>query len=158
MNLEMKSFILMLILSFFLQGLILSNALRAQKNVEDESCSIALGNLRSEVIKLRNEALEKDKILISLVSKVKEDEARYNAQAKAEIEDLQKKLVEANENFAVAKASQEFSEWSRTRLEKNVEELRESKERCFEKSLDCVKKLKTSFAKVGAYSSEENFI
>jgi hypothetical protein len=45
-----------------------------------------------------------------------------------------------------------------TRLEKNVEELRESKERCFEKSLDCVKKLKTSFAKVDAYSSEENFI
>jgi hypothetical protein len=37
-------------------------------------------------------------------------------------------------------------------------ELRESKERCFEKSLDCVKKLKTSFSKVGAYSSEENFI
>jgi hypothetical protein len=53
---------------------------------------------------------------------------------------------------------QEISEWSNTRLEKNVEELRESKERCFEKSLDCVRKLKTSFAKVGAYSSEENFI
>jgi hypothetical protein len=35
----------MLILSFFLQGLILSNALRAQKNAEDESCTIALGNL-----------------------------------------------------------------------------------------------------------------
>jgi hypothetical protein len=63
----------------FLQGLILSIALRAQKNAEDESCMIALGNLRSEVIQLRNEALEKDKILISLVSKVKEDEARYNA-------------------------------------------------------------------------------
>jgi hypothetical protein len=75
----MKSFILMLILSFFLQGLILSNALRAQKNAEDESYIIALGNLRSEVIQLRNEALEKDKILISLVSKVKEDEAKYNA-------------------------------------------------------------------------------
>jgi hypothetical protein len=58
----------------------------------------------------------------------------------------------------VAKASQEISEWSKTRLEQNVEELRESKERCFEKSLDCVKKLKTSFAKVGAYSCEENFI
>jgi hypothetical protein len=28
----------------------------------------------------------------------------------------------------------------------------------FEKSLDCVNKLKTSFSKVGAYSSEENFI
>jgi hypothetical protein len=37
-------------------------------------------------------------------------------------------------------------------------EFRESKERCFEKSLDCMKKLKTSFAKVGAYSSKENFI
>jgi hypothetical protein len=34
----------------FSQGLILSNALRAQKNAEDESCTIALGNLRSEVI------------------------------------------------------------------------------------------------------------
>jgi hypothetical protein len=51
-----------------LQGLILSNALRAQKNIEDEGCIIALNNLRSEVIELRNEGLEKDKILISLVS------------------------------------------------------------------------------------------
>jgi hypothetical protein len=116
---------------------------------------------RSEVIILRNKALEKDKILLSLVDKVKEDETRFNTQSeiyKAKIEDLRKKLAKANENFAVAKASQEISEWSKTRLEKNVEELRESKERCFEKSLDCVKKLKTSFAKVGAYSSEENFI
>jgi hypothetical protein len=43
-------------------------------------------------------------------------------------------------------------------LEKNVKELRESKERCYEKSLDCAKKLKDSFAKVGAYSSEQKFI
>jgi cell division septum initiation protein DivIVA len=77
-----------------------------------------------------------------LVDKVREDEAKFNTQSetyKAEIEDLRKKLAEANENFAVAKASQEISEWSKTRLEKNVEELCESKERCFEKSLDCVK-------------------
>jgi hypothetical protein len=72
-----------LILSFSLQGLILSNALRAQKSVEDKSCTIALSNLRSKVIELRNEGLEKDKILISLVSKMKEDEAKYNAQAEA---------------------------------------------------------------------------
>jgi hypothetical protein len=52
-------------------GLILSNALRAQKNAEDESCTIALNNLRTEVIKLRNETLEKDKILLTLVDKVK---------------------------------------------------------------------------------------
>ena len=95
--------------------------MRAQKNAEDESCVIALDNLRSEVIKLRNEALEKDKILLSLVDRVKEDEAKFNSQTegyKAEIEDLQKKLVEANENFALAKASQEISEWSKARLEK----------------------------------------
>jgi hypothetical protein len=82
---------------------------------------IALGNLRSEVIKLRNEALEKDKILFSLVDKVKEDEAKFNTQSeiyKDKIEDLRKKLDEANENFAVAKASQEISEWWKTKLEK----------------------------------------
>jgi hypothetical protein len=157
----MKYFIVMLNSFFFLQGLILSNASRAQKNVEDESCTIALSNLRSEVIELRNEGLEKDKILISLVSKMKEDEAKYNAQAKAqkaEVEDLRKQLAEAKENCEVAKASQEISEWWKARLEKNNEELHKSKERCFEKSLDCVKILKNSFAKVGAYSSEQNFV
>jgi hypothetical protein len=56
MDLEMESFILTLILYSFLQGLILSNTLRAQKNTEDESYTIALNNLRSEVIRLRNEA------------------------------------------------------------------------------------------------------
>jgi hypothetical protein len=150
-------------LSFSLQGLILSNALRAQKNAEDERCTIAFSNLRLEVIELSNEGLEKDKILISLVSKMKEEEeeAKYNAQAeaqKAEVEELRKKLAEANENYAVAKASKEISEWTQARLEKNIEELRESKERCFEKSLDCVKSLKNSFAKVGAYSSDESFV
>jgi hypothetical protein len=35
--------------------------------------------LRSEVIELRNEGLEKDKILISLENKAKEDEANYKA-------------------------------------------------------------------------------
>jgi hypothetical protein len=42
-----------------LQGLIFSNALRAQKNIEDEGYTMALNNLRSEVIELRNEGLEK---------------------------------------------------------------------------------------------------
>jgi hypothetical protein len=144
-----------------LQGLILSNALRAQKSAEDEGCTMALNNLRSEVIELRNEGLEKDKILISLVNKAKEDEGNYKAQAEAqkiEIEDLRRQLAEAKENCVLAQANQEISEYWKNKLEKNVEELRESKERCFEKSLDCVKKLKTSFTKVGAYSAEENFI
>jgi alkanesulfonate monooxygenase SsuD/methylene tetrahydromethanopterin reductase-like flavin-dependent oxidoreductase (luciferase family) len=92
---------------------------------------------------------------------LKSNEAKLNAQFeahKAEIEDLRKKFAEANENFELAKAKQEISEWTSARLEKNVEELCESKERCYEKSLDCAKKLKDSFAKVGAYSSEQNFI
>jgi Ribonuclease G/E len=110
---------------------------------------------------LRNEGLEKDKILISLVNNVKEDEASFKAQAEAqktEIEDLRKQLVEARENCALAQANQEISEYWKNHLEKNVEELRASRERCFEKSLDCVKKIKASFAKVGAYSAKENFI
>jgi hypothetical protein len=79
--------------SLLLQGLSLSNAMRAQKNIEDEGYIIALNNLRSEVIELRNEGLEKDKILISLVDKVKEDEANFKTQAEAqktEIEDLRR--------------------------------------------------------------------
>jgi hypothetical protein len=75
----MNNFIAILNYFFFLQGLILSNALRAQKSAEDEGCTIALSNLRSEVIELRNEGLEKDNILISLVNKIKEDEAKCNA-------------------------------------------------------------------------------
>jgi predicted RNase H-like nuclease (RuvC/YqgF family) len=120
---------------FVFVGLNLSNALRAQKNAEDESCTIALSNLRSEVIRLRNEAMEKGKILLSLVDKTKEDEAKFNTQSeayKAEVEDLRKKLAEANKNCAVANASQEISEWWKTKLKKNIEELREFKERCFE--------------------------
>jgi hypothetical protein len=141
--------------------LILSNALRAQKNIEDEGCIIALNNLRSEVIELRNEGLEKDKILISLVSKLKEDEASSKAQAedqKSEIEDLRKQLAEAKLKCAVAEADRDASEYWKNYFEKAVAELRASKEKCFEKSVECVKKIKTSFANVGAYSSEDNFI
>jgi hypothetical protein len=43
---------------------------------------MALNNLRSEVIELRNEGLEKDKILISLVNKVKEDEVAIKLRPK----------------------------------------------------------------------------
>jgi organic hydroperoxide reductase OsmC/OhrA len=122
---------------------------------------MALNNLRSEVIELRNEGLEKDKILISLVNKAKEDKASSKARAeiqKNEIEDLRKQLTEAKEKCALAEANREAGEYWKNYLEKIVEELRASKERCFEKSLGCVEKLKASFANVGAYSNEGNFI
>jgi chromosome segregation ATPase len=116
---------------FLLQGLILSNALRAQKNIEDEGCTMTLNNLRSKVIELRN--------------KVKEDEANSKAQAEVqrnEIKDLRKQLAETKEKCALAEANRDASEYWKNYLEKTVEELRSSKERCFEKSLDCVKKIK----------------
>jgi hypothetical protein len=95
------------------------------------------------------------------VDKVKEDEANFKTQSEAqkfEIEDLHKQLAEAKEKCAVAEAKRGISENWTNHLDKNVEELRTSKERCFEKSMDRVKKIKTSFANVGTYSSEENFI
>jgi hypothetical protein len=153
--------LLILKTSLLLQGLILSNVLRAQKNAEDEECTIALNNLRSEVIELRNEGLEKDKILNSLVNKIKEDEATSKAQAEAqkcEIEDLRKQLAEAKLKCAIVEANRDASDYWKNYWEKTVEELRSSKERCYEKSVECVERIKTSFANVGAYSSEDNFV
>jgi hypothetical protein len=90
-----------------------TNALRAQKNAEDESYNIAFNNLRTEVIKLRNEALEKDKILLTLVDKIKEDEATSKAQAEAqklEIEDLRKQLARAKEKRILEETKRELSD------------------------------------------------
>jgi hypothetical protein len=136
-------------------------ALKAQKDAEDESCKIALENLRSEVISLRNEALEKDMILFSLVEKLKSREASLAAQAEAhktEVEEMKKKVVEAAEKFEVEAVKHEICDIKRSRAQKNCDELCASKEKCNEISLKCAKKLKVSFAKVGAYSSEQKFI
>jgi hypothetical protein len=144
-----------------LQGLILSNALRAQKSAEDEGCTNVLNNLRSEVIELRKEGLEKDKILNSLVNKIKEDEATSKAQAEAqkcEIEDLRKQLAEVKLICAIAEADRDASDYWKNYWEKTDVELRSSKERCYEKSVACVQKIKTSFANIGAYSNEDNFV
>jgi hypothetical protein len=105
--------------------------------------------------------LEKDKILLTLVDKVKGDEANFKAQSEIqrnETENLQKQLAEAKLKCAVAEAERDASDYWKNYCEKTVAELRASKERCFEKSVECVKKTKTSFANVGAYSSEDNFI
>ena len=105
------------------QGLILSNALREQKSAEDEGCTIALNNLRSEVIELRNEGLEKDKILNSLLNKIKEDEATSKAQAEAqrsEIENLRKQLAEAKLKCALAEADRDASDYWKYYWEKQL--------------------------------------
>jgi hypothetical protein len=122
---------------------------------------MALNNLRSEVIELRNEGLEKDKILNSLLNKIKEDEATSKAQAEAqkcEIENLQKQLTEAKLKCATAEADRDASNYWKNHWEKTTTELRSSKERRYEKSMKCVETIKTSFASVGAYSNEGNFV
>jgi hypothetical protein len=43
-------------------------------------------------------------------------------------------------------------------VQKNVDELRAAKEKCYEISMECAKNLKNNFSKVGAYSSEQEFI
>jgi Ribonuclease G/E len=101
--------------------------------------------------------LEKDKILLTLVDKVKMDEANFKAQSEVqrnEIENLQKQLDKAKLKCAIAEADRDVSDYWKNYWEKTVAELRSSKERCFEKSVECVNKIKTSFANVGAYSSE----
>jgi alanine racemase len=86
--------VIKLICMFFVcQGLILNKALKAQKDAEDESSQIAFGIMRSEVITLRNEAFEKDKILLSLVERLKSSEARLSSLSEVEqkMEEFEKK-------------------------------------------------------------------
>jgi hypothetical protein len=59
---------------------------------------------------------------------------------------------------AIVEANRDASDHWKNYWEKIVVELRSSKERCYEKSIECVEKIKTSFANVDAYSSEDNFI
>jgi hypothetical protein len=146
---------------FVFQGLILRKALKAQKDAEDGSCRIVLGNLRSEVITLRIEALEKDKILLSLVEILKSSEAKLTAQAKAheaEVQKLKKEDAEASKNFNVEVVKHEICEIQRSRAQKNVDELHAAKEKCYEVSMECARNLKNNFSKIRAYSLEQKFI
>jgi hypothetical protein len=43
-------------------------------------------------------------------------------------------------------------------VQKNVEELRQAKEECHNVAMQCCNKLKSSFAKIGAFSTEHDFV
>jgi hypothetical protein len=43
-------------------------------------------------------------------------------------------------------------------VQKNIEELCQAKEECFSVAMQCSDKLKSTFAKVGAFSTDQNFI
>jgi hypothetical protein len=144
---------------FVLQGLILRKALKVQKEAEDESCRIALGNLRSEVITLRNEAIEKDKILLSLVDRLKSNEAKLDAHTKAH-----KIKVEEKEGCW---SNQTIWSWGGETWNLRDRKVKSTKERwwasCFEREmlwniLGVLQEVKDNFARVGAYSSEQKFI
>jgi hypothetical protein len=92
---------------------------------------------------------------------MKGDEANYKTQSEIqrnEIENLQEQLAEAKLKCAIAEADRDASDYWKNYWENTVVELHSSKEKCYEKSIECVKKIKTSFANVGAYSSEDNFV
>jgi hypothetical protein len=77
---------------------------------------------------------------------------------RSEVQGLEKKLDEITENFNVEQAKCEISDTERLRVQKNVEELRQAKKECYNVAIECCNKLKNSFAKVGAFSTEQNFI
>ena len=148
--------------------------------------------MRSGIITLQNEALEKDKILLSLVERLKISEANLaklsevdqkilkfekekEADAKriadleyalsiqvglhrSEVAGLEKKLDEVTENFNVEKSKHEISDTERSRVQKNVEELRQVKKECYNIAKKCSNELKNSFISVGVFSAERNFI
>jgi succinylglutamate desuccinylase len=110
----------------------LSKALKAQKECEDESTQIAFKNLHSEVITLRNEALEKDKILLSLVERLKTNEATLAkfSEANQKISMLEKeKEADASRiadlEYALS-AQVELHKSKVTRLEKKLDEVTEN--------------------------------
>jgi predicted secreted protein len=95
------------------------------------------------------------------VDKVKSNEVKLAAQVeahKAEVQELKRKVAEATKKIEVEVVKHEICEIKKLRAQKNADELRAAKEKCCEVSLECAKSLKNSFAKVGAYSSEQRFI
>jgi hypothetical protein len=68
--------------------------------------------------------------LLSLVKKLKSNEAKLSAQAEAHEADMQElkfKVAEATENFNVEVVKHEICEIKRSRAQKNVDELRVAK-------------------------------
>jgi hypothetical protein len=99
--------------------------------------------------------------LLSLVERLKSSKAELSSQVeahKAEVQELEKKVVEATENFNVELTKHEICEIERSRAQRNVEELRATKEKCYNMAMECAKNLKNNFSKVGAFSSEQKFI
>jgi hypothetical protein len=77
---------------------------------------------------------------------------------RSKVQGLEKKLDEVTEIFNVKQTKREIFDTERLRVQKNVDELHQEKEECYNVAMKCCNKLKDSFAKVGAFSTHQNFI
>jgi hypothetical protein len=66
---------------------------------------------------------------------------------------LEKKLDEVTENFNIEQSKREISDTERSRVQKNVEELRQANEECYNVVIQYSDKLKNAFTSVGAFSA-----
>jgi hypothetical protein len=74
------------------------------------------------------------------VHRLRSNEGKLAAQAKAhkvKVEELKRKVAEGTEKFEVEAVKNEICEIERSRAQKNADELRASKEKCYEISLEC---------------------
>jgi hypothetical protein len=77
---------------------------------------------------------------------------------RSEVAELEKKLHEVTKNSNVEQSKREISDTERSRVQNNIEELRQAKEECYNVVMQCSNKLKNAFTSVGAFSAERNFI
>jgi hypothetical protein len=77
---------------------------------------------------------------------------------RSEVAGLEKKLDEVTENYNMEQSKRETLDTERMRVQKNVEELRQVKEECYNIARKCSDELKNSFISVGVFSAEQNFI
>ena len=71
---------------------------------------------------------------------------------------LEEKLDEISENLEVEKEKCKIAKTERNNVQRNVDELQNSKERCYSVATHCYEKLKGVFTNIGAFSSDENFV
>ena len=64
------------------------------------------------------------------------------------MQELEKKVVEATKNFNVELTKHEICEIEPSRAQRNVDELRATKERCYDMAMECTKNLKRNFVHV----------
>jgi hypothetical protein len=77
---------------------------------------------------------------------------------RSKVAGLEKKLDKITENFKGEQSKRDISDTERLRVQKNVEELRQAKEECYNVAMKCSNKFKSAFISVGAFSAEQNFI